>query len=130
MKKIFSLIFISVALMLSACSTDDVLKIYVSSAKSELPQKIDDTMNWKDISLTETAMVLTYEVLGEFSENAETILGASAQAILVNLKQMQASDEDTKNMIKQLKETNRGITMQFVDLNKKSFEVKFTKDDL
>jgi hypothetical protein len=87
-------------------------------------------MNWKDISLTETAMVLTYEVLGEFSENAETILGASAQAILVNLKQMQASDEDTKNMIKQLKETNRGITMQFVDLNKKSFEVKFTKDDL
>jgi len=130
MKKIITLLFISVALVLSACSTDDVLKIYVASAKSELPQKIDDDMNWKDISLNESAMVFTYELLGNFNENAETVLGATAQAILVNLKQMQTSDEDTRNMIKQLKETNRGITIQFVDLNKKSVEIKFTKDDL
>ena len=130
MKKIITLLFISVALVLSACSTDDVLKIYVASAKSELPQKIDDAMNWKDISLNESAMVFTYELLGNFNENAETVLGATAQAMLVNLKQMQASDEDTRNMIKRLKETNRGITIQFVDLNKKSVEIKFTKDDL
>jgi hypothetical protein len=126
MKKLLALLFIAVALGVTACvGGDEMIANFVAMEKENQQKAVEQNgIKWVDIKQDDSGIVYVYEISSEMTDQLSVAFKAG---FLDTFKQI---SEHYSRLLDALEEQNKGFTFVIIDAKKETYLVQFTKKDL